>query len=51
MRAQDDLSYDEIALALGLSLAAARVKVHRARLRIAEFRESKTRFPIPRRTT
>ena len=51
MRAQDELSYEEIAAALGLSLAAARVKVHRARLRIAELRESKTRFPLPRRTS
>ena len=50
MRAQDGLSYEEIAVALGLTLAAARVKVHRARLRIADLRESKTRFPVPRRT-
>jgi RNA polymerase sigma-70 factor (ECF subfamily) len=38
MRAQDGLPYEDIALALGLSLAAVRVKVHRARLRIAELR-------------
>jgi len=38
MRAQDGLPYDEIAQALGLSLAAVRVKVHRARLRIANLR-------------
>lgn len=31
MRAFHDLSYDEIAAALGLSVASAKVKVHRAR--------------------
>jgi len=31
MRAFHELSYDEIALALGVSVAAAKVKVHRAR--------------------
>jgi RNA polymerase sigma-70 factor, ECF subfamily len=36
MRAQDGLPYEEIAAALRLSLAAAKVKVHRARLRLAE---------------
>ena len=36
MRADDGLSYEEIAAALGLSAGAARVKVHRARLRLAE---------------
>ena len=41
MRAQDGLAYDEIAAVLGLSLAAVRVKVHRARLRIAELRVPK----------
>jgi len=35
MRADDGLPYEEIAAALGLSLAAARVKVHRARLKLA----------------
>jgi RNA polymerase sigma-70 factor (ECF subfamily) len=38
MRAQDAIPYEEIAAALGLSLAAAKVKVHRARLRLAELR-------------
>jgi RNA polymerase sigma-70 factor, ECF subfamily len=33
MRA-DDLPYDDIARALGITLAAARVKVHRARLKL-----------------
>jgi len=35
MRAQDGMTYEEIATALGLSLAAVKVKVHRARLRLA----------------
>ena len=35
MRAQDQMPYEEIAATLGLSLAAARVKVHRARVRLA----------------
>jgi len=35
MRANDALSYEEIAAALGISLSAAKVKVHRARLRLA----------------
>src|SRR5512143_2176563 len=36
MRADDRMPYEEIAAALGISTAAARVKVHRARLRLAE---------------
>lgn len=36
MRAQDDMPYEEIAASLGISLAAAKVKVHRARLRLIE---------------
>ena len=36
MRADEGLSYDEIAAALGITIAAAKVKVHRARLRLAE---------------
>jgi RNA polymerase sigma-70 factor (ECF subfamily) len=38
MRAQYDMPYDEIARALGLSISAAKVKVHRARLRLIEAR-------------
>ena len=38
MRADGGLSYDDIALTLGLSLGAAKVKVHRARLKLAEAR-------------
>ena len=30
------MSYDEVAAALGISPGAARVKVHRARLKLAE---------------
>lgn len=39
MRAVDELPYEEIALALGISPASARVKVHRARLKLEEVRE------------
>lgn len=35
LRVRDGLSYDDIAAALGLSVAAAKVKVHRARLKLA----------------
>ena len=38
MRAQYDMPYEEIALALGLSISTAKVKVHRARLRLIEAR-------------
>ena len=36
MRAQDELSYREIAATLGLSLAAVKVKIHRARIKLAQ---------------
>jgi RNA polymerase sigma-70 factor (ECF subfamily) len=36
MRAQDEMSYEDIATALRISLASAKVKVHRARMRLAE---------------
>lgn len=35
MRCQHDLPYEEIARTLGISVAAAKVRVHRARLRLA----------------
>ncbi len=35
---QDDLSYEEISKVLGISLAAARVKVHRMRLKLNAYR-------------
>lgn len=38
MRAEQELPYEEIARALGISLSLAKVKVHRARLRLAEYR-------------
>ena len=39
MRAQDELPYEEIARALGISLASVKVKIHRARLALARIRE------------
>ena len=38
MRADEGLSYEEIAIALGLPVATVKVKVHRARLRLAQIR-------------
>jgi RNA polymerase sigma-70 factor (ECF subfamily) len=38
MRADEGLSYEEIAVALGITVGAAKVKVHRARLKLAEAR-------------
>ena len=38
MRAQDGMPYEEIAGALGLSVAATKVKVHRGRMRLASLR-------------
>jgi RNA polymerase sigma-70 factor, ECF subfamily len=38
LRAQEEWSYEEIAQATGLSLAAVKVKIHRARLRLAAWR-------------
>ncbi len=36
LRAAEDMSYDEVAAVLGISAVSARVKVHRARLKLAE---------------
>ena len=36
LRAQQGMSYEEIARVVGISLAAVKVKMHRARLRLAE---------------
>jgi RNA polymerase sigma-70 factor, ECF subfamily len=36
LRAEDGMSYDEVAAALGISPVLARVKVHRARLKLVE---------------
>jgi RNA polymerase sigma-70 factor (ECF subfamily) len=38
MRADGQMSYEEMASALGISVSAAKVKVHRARLKLAEAR-------------
>lgn len=38
MRADEGLPYEEIAVALGLPVATVKVKVHRARLRLAKIR-------------
>ena len=38
MRIQHDVPYVEIARSLGISLAAAKVRVHRARVKLADFR-------------
>ena len=40
MHAQEDVSYEEIARVLGLSLSSVKVKIHRARLKLAEQRSS-----------
>jgi len=38
MRVDEGLSYEEVAAALGLPLATVKVKVHRARLKLAQIR-------------
>jgi RNA polymerase sigma-70 factor, ECF subfamily len=38
MRALDDMAYEEISRALGISLSSAKVKIHRARLALAGIR-------------
>jgi RNA polymerase sigma-70 factor (ECF subfamily) len=46
MRADDRMSYEEIGAALGMTSGAAKVKVHRARRRLAERRlERERRIP------
>jgi RNA polymerase sigma-70 factor (ECF subfamily) len=40
MRALEDLPYEDIAVALGISVAAAKVRVHRARLALEAWRGS-----------
>ena len=42
MRAVEDLSYEEIARALGITLAATKVRIHRARIALARMREART---------
>lgn len=48
MRADNRLPYEEIARALGISVTAAKVKVHRARLKLAEALEPAARKESPR---
>jgi RNA polymerase sigma-70 factor, ECF subfamily len=45
MRAEDQMPYEDIAAALRITPGAAKVKVHRARLRLAELRISRGRLP------
>jgi RNA polymerase sigma-70 factor (ECF subfamily) len=40
MRAFDEMPYEEIAQALGISLAAVKVKIHRARLALGDIRNA-----------
>src|SRR5271157_4858744 len=40
MRAMDGMAYEEIAQVLGVSLAAVKVKIHRARLALAGLRDA-----------
>ena len=40
LRLDHDMSYEEIAAALNISLAAAKVRVHRARLKLASARST-----------
>jgi len=48
LRAEEGMPYDEIAAVLEISPVSARVKVHRARLRLAEVRLSAGRAPAER---
>ena len=43
LRVDHDLSYEEIAIALGVTVGAAKVRVHRARLRLANATNRKRR--------
>jgi RNA polymerase sigma-70 factor (ECF subfamily) len=45
MRADGEVPYGDIATALGISVSSAKVKVHRARLKLAEARVSGERSP------
>jgi len=45
LRLQDDLSYEEISSVLNISLAAAKVKVHRARLKLTEYMHQQEEQP------
>jgi RNA polymerase sigma-70 factor (ECF subfamily) len=45
MRAQDGMSHEEIAAVLGLSVAAVRVRIHRARLELGTLKVREERKP------
>lgn len=45
MRAGEQIPYEEIAAALRITVGAAKVKVHRARLKLAELRVTRGRLP------
>jgi len=45
MRADEGLPYEEIAVALGLPVTTVKVKVHRARLRLAQVRNQEVSAP------
>ena len=45
MRAEDQMPYEDISAALGVSVGAAKVKVHRARRKLAEQRLQRQRGP------
>lgn len=47
MRAQQDMSYEEIAQSLGISLSSVKVKIHRARLRLMQARDARNRPAKP----
>ena len=40
MRALDEMPYEEIAATLGISVVTAKVKVHRARLKLMQTRQA-----------
>lgn len=43
MRAEEQMPYEDIAAALGITAGNAKVKVHRARLKLAELRMNRGR--------
>ena len=45
MRAAEQLPYEDIGAALGITAGSAKVKVHRARLKLAELRMNRGRSP------
>jgi RNA polymerase sigma-70 factor (ECF subfamily) len=45
MRSLEDLPYESIAAALGLTTVAVRVKVHRARMKLHELRTRRPDLP------